>query len=209
MYSSGSDSAWPALNWGARSMISAPVSTLDGRELGPVAVEEPLQGELGRGRAVLDHPAGPGRGEALVDEAREDVVDPLAGHLGEARDLGRRGGVPSDQREIRLRLVGREAELRESPDPVGDIAFHGRILHTTRRGCDLGDVDATGAGSFPPPAPGVFERSPPVRTLRASCLDDLVRASRPTQRPLDGTDAPMRGARSTCVYASWRPIPTW
>ena len=108
----------------------------------------------------------PGRadGEALLDEAAQHVVDALARQAGLARDLGRGERVAPDQRQVRLRLVARQAQAGQLPDEVAVIhaqitTYAGPWCHWPcgdTAGCTIGrrwpNRLAAGDQSLPAPA---------------------------------------------------------
>ena len=86
---------------------------LDVRELEPVLGEQAFERLLGRRRCVLHRLPGPRGREALLDEAREDVVHALPRKAGEPRRLGGGRGVAAEERQVRARLVARQAKPLE------------------------------------------------------------------------------------------------
>ena len=124
-------------------------------ELAAVLGDEAVDSELGRDRRVLHDRAGSGRGEALLDEAAQHVVDTLAGEAGLARNLGGGERVTTEEGDVRLGLVRGQAELGE----LGNVArqnLHIAWLETTPRGVKLRPhIKFSVAGQPPAPvAPG-------------------------------------------------------
>ena len=81
-------------------------------------LDQPRHGQLRRRGRVLDHLAGARRGEALLHQAAEHVVDALARQAGLARDLRRRVRIAANQRQVGLGLVRGEAEAGQLPDQL-------------------------------------------------------------------------------------------
>ena len=84
-----------------------------------VVRDEPLDRAVGRRGDVLDDLPRPRRAEPALDQARQDVVDALSRNAGDPCHLGRRGRAAANQREVRLRLVHRQAELGSAARRVG------------------------------------------------------------------------------------------
>ncbi len=95
--------------------------SLERLEVVPMRLEQVRDRDLGRCGGVLDDITWTCRREALLDEAAEDVVDALAGEAGLACDLRGGVGVAPDEGEIRLGLVGGQAETRQVRDHLRTV----------------------------------------------------------------------------------------
>ena len=132
---------WPCVEGRAQLVDQRRGLPLELRELLALVGDEPLERELGRHSGVLHNLARPRRREALVDEAREHVVDALARNVRQPCGLRRRRRVAAEQREIRLRLVAREPEAGELG---GGGHCRTRVFTTT-----VGVNSGAGRGSAP------------------------------------------------------------
>ena len=140
----------------------------------------------------------PGRAAArpFSDEAREDVVDALARHAREARDLGRRGGVAPDERDVGLRLVLRETE---SDQVFGDRALvHGRSVPPSVVSANTGVGDSpryageksVSSGSRSPrrtPRSTSTQRRPRASASVRACSTTFCAARTPRTRAIPGS----------------------
>ena len=89
---------------------------LEAVELFAAGGHQQLQGERRLGGRIFHDAARPGRGQPLLDQAAEHVVDSLAGEAGNPGHLGGGEGVAAGQRDIGARLVTGQPEA----DQLGD-----------------------------------------------------------------------------------------